>query len=206
MISRGLAALIFTLIFSSQLVAEFLYKDEVIQDQNVSALLDVMGSELREKTGVGLYVAVIEELDANQSIVDFEKELASELSEPFVLLALSVYDKQIDILARPTDLYKSFDKEQVLSPFPNSGTILPFLAWKNKDATVAQKAGAAVENGYMDIAAQIADAKGVSLESVPGDTNKMIFSILRFFFYGMIAYAIFLWIKRKYLTRKMGNE
>ena len=124
-----------------------------------------MGSELRDKTGVTLYVAVIKELDANQTIVEYEKALAEELQEPFVLLTLSVYDKQIDILARPTDLYKSFDKEQVLSPFPSSGSILPFLSWKNKDATLGQKAGAAVENGYMDIAAQIA-------ESIPPDSPR----------------------------------
>lgn len=205
--SRGLAALILSILFiNTTLSAEFLYKDEIINDKSVTKELRTIGTELKEKTGIGLYVAVIKELAEDQSLVDFEKQIASELQEPFVLLTLSIYDKKIDILARPTDLYKSFDKEQVLSPFPNSGTILPFLAWKNKDATIAQKAGAAVQNGYMDMAAQIADYKDVELNSVPQDTNKTIFTILRLFFYGMILYAAYLWIKRKLLTRRKNED
>lgn len=206
MISRGLAALILTFIFSSTLFAEYLYKDEVIFLEHISDEIDTIGKELREKTGIGLYAVVIKELKNNQTIVEYEKSLVEELQEPFVLLAVAEFDKQIDILARPTDLYKHFDKEQVLSPMPNSGTIVPILTMKAKKAPTSERYAAAVLNGYTDLAEQISKAKGVELESAPGSPNKMVFNVLRIFFYGMILYALYLWLKRKLLTRKSKTD
>ena len=205
-ISRGLAALILTFIFSSNLFAEYLYKDEVIFIEHISDEIEVIGKELREKTGIGLYAVVLKELENNQTIVEYEKSLANELQAPFVLLTVSEFDKQIDILARPTDLYKYFDKNQVLSPMPNSGTIVPILTMKAKKAPTNERYAAAVLNGYTDLAEQIADAKGVELESAPGSPNKMVFNVLRILFYGMILYAFYLWIKRKLLTRKSTRD
>ena len=130
-----------------------------------------------------------------------------ELQQPAILLALSENDKQIDILARPTSLYKDFDKDQVLSPFPNSGTILPILTMKAKKATLSEKYAAAIQNGYEDMAEQIADSRGIELDSAVGSSNKTVFMVMRIFFYGMIAYALYLIIKRKYFSkRSMNNE
>lgn len=200
--ARGLAALTLSLFLFSPLSAEYLYKDEVIHLEDVTQAVEVIGKELHEKTGVGLYVAVLKELEQNLTIVDYEKRLMDELEQPAVLLVISEYDKQIDIFARPASLYKDFDKAQVLSPFPNSGTILPILTMKSKKATVSEKFGAAVENGYADIAEQIADSRDVTLEHGFGNANKTVFNILRLIFYGIIAYALFLYIKRKFYTKR----
>ncbi len=202
MTSRGLAALILTFIFSSNLFAEYLYKDEVIFLDYVSQDIETIGTELREKSGIGVYAVVLKELKDGQSIVEYEKSLVGELQEPFVLLVISEFDKQIDILARPTELYKHFDKGQVLSPMPNSGTIVPILTMKAKKAPTNERYGAALLNGYTDIAEQIANDQGIELESAPGNANKIVFGVLRVLFYGMILYAFYLWLKRKLLTRK----
>jgi hypothetical protein len=204
MISRGLAALIF--LFSTSLFANYLYKDEVVFLDYVNEDINTIGKELHEKTGIGLYVAVIKELPKNTTIVEYEKELIKELPQPAILLTLSEYDKQIDILARPQELYDLFDKSQVLSPMPNSGTILPILTMKAKKATIAEKFGAAIQNGYTDIADQIAQNKKVELKSIPGNANKEVFMVLRILFYGFILYALYLFIKRKYVMRKRKNE
>lgn len=204
--TRGLAALILVLFCYTPLTAEYLYKDEVVFIESFEHDIDVIGKELREKTGVGLYVAVIKELDANQTMADFENKILDQVKEPAVLLTLSEFDKQIDIMARPASLYKDFDKEQVLSPFPNSGTILPILTMKAKKATVSEKFAAAIQNGYTDIAEQIADSKGIVLEHAVGSSNKTIINILRLVFYGMIAYGLFLYARRKYFTKKRGHE
>lgn len=204
--SRGLAALILALFFTSTLAAEYLYKDEVVFIDSFQADLEKIGSELHEKTGIGLYVAVVKELENNQTIVALEKEIMAKLKEPAVLLVLSDFDKQIDIMARPASLYKDFDKDQILSPFPNTGTILPILTMKAKKATTAEKIAAALQNGYYDLADQIAQSKGVSLESAPSGTNKMIFNLLRLLFYGMIAYGLFFYIKHKFFSKKSDNE
>jgi hypothetical protein len=199
MITRGLAALIF---LYSSLFGSYFYKDEVVFLDYVYHDIDTIGKELQEKTGIGLYVVALKELPKNTSIVQMEKELMHDLKEPAIVLAISEYDKQIDILARPKELYKLFDKDQVLSPFPNSGTILPILTMKAKDATVAQKFGAAIQNGYTDMAEQIADSKGVNLKSIPGNANKEVFNVLRVLFYGFILYALFLFIRKRYVQKK----
>lgn len=204
--ARGLAALIFALLFATSLSGEYLYKDDVVFIDSFRADIEKIGAELHKKTGVGLYVAVIKELENNRTIVEFEKEMMQALREPAVLLVLSDVDKQIDIMARPASLYKDFDKEQVLSPFPNTGTILPILTMKAKKATTGEKIAAAVQNGYYDLAEQIADAKGVTLESAAGSSNKTVINLLRLLFYGMIAYGLFFYIKRKYFSKKSVNE
>ena len=206
MFPRGLAALILTLLFSTQLCAEYLYKDEVIFIDSFASEIEKIGHEVREKTGVGMYVAVIKELDANQTLADFENAILDNVQEPALVLTLSEYDHQIDIMARPASLYKYFDKEQILSPFPYSGTILPIVTMKSKKATVAEKFAAGIQNGYTDLAEQIADSKGVKLESAVGSSNKTIINILRLIFYGMIAYGLYLYIKRKYMTKKRVDE
>ena len=77
-ISRGLAALVFTLLFSNSLFAEYLYKDDVVQRDSFSKEIEKIGSELYEKTGVSLYLVMVRDLDANQTIAGYELELAKE--------------------------------------------------------------------------------------------------------------------------------
>lgn len=203
-LSRGLAALIIFL--STALSANYLYKDEVVFLDYVTQDINKIGKELQEKTGIGVYVVVLKELPEGMHIVDYEKQIMPELKEPAIVLALSELDKKIDIFARPKSLYKLIDKEQILSPMPNSGTILPILTMKAKKATTAEKFGAAIQNGYTDIAEQIADSKHVKLVSAPGNANKEVFLVLRIIFYGFLLYALYLFIKRKYIIRKRKNE
>ncbi|MEA3522219.1 MAG: hypothetical protein U9R50_04525 [Campylobacterota bacterium] len=191
---------------SAPAAINYLYKDEVISLDYVKNEVNVIGKELHEKTGIGLYVHVIKELPKDMDIVTYEKEAIKVFEEPVILLAISEFDKQIDIIARPQSLYELFDKNQILSPMPNSGTILPILTMKAKKATTAEKFGAAIQNGYTDLAEQIATSKDIQLESVPGNANKLVFAVLRIFFYGFILYALYLFIKRKYIMRKRNNE
>ena len=78
--------------------------------------VETIGKELHEKTGIALRLVVLQELDANQSIVDYEKNLIKNFKEPTILLTFSELNQKVDILARPESLYKYFDKNQVLSP------------------------------------------------------------------------------------------
>ena len=212
---RGLFALI-TLIFvisTTQLFAEvpsneqkssklgFFYLDEVVFLDYVYDEIDKIGKELQEATGVALYVVVIKELPKEESIRQYAQELMEKLRKPAVLLILSEYDKRIDIIASDETLYERFDKEQILSPFPARGTILPILTMKAKKATMSEKFGAAIQNGYTDIAEQIALSYGKKLKSVPESANKEVFMVLRVLFYGFILYALYLFIKRKYTKR-----
>jgi hypothetical protein len=228
--TRGLAALIFSLLFSVSLHAKFLYKDDVVHNDKFAAEIEHVGQELYDKTGISLYLVMVRDLEQNQSTVDFEKSLVGELQEPFVLLTFVELRQRVDILARPLSLYKDFDKKQVLSPnatfadalasavmFGRSldnykemlgnygGTILPVLGEKTKGADTVKKYSVAMYNGYADISDQIAASKGVKLSSSAGNGGKIFLDLLRLVFYGTILIALIIYIRNKIRKRKNAN-
>jgi len=229
--SRGLAALILILFFKTSLTAQYLYKDEVIFNPAFTNEIEKIGSELYQKTGISLRLIMLKELPDKTNIVEYEKELMKDFSEPTILLTFSEMNSKVDILAYPTSLYEYFDKEQVLSPvaspvqaflmalfysdsldsFGNiltsyGGTIIPLLAQKAKKGEVLGKYSGAMFNGYVDIAEQIANSKGIVLENAVGNSNKTSIFIVKILFYGFILYGIVLYIKRKLFIRRQKLE
>lgn len=227
LLSRGLAALTLLFSFYLPLQAEFLYKDDVVNNPKFSEQINTIGAELKAKTGVSLYLVMVRDLDQNQSVSDFEKQLAAELGEPSVFMTFVELQQQIDILARPVTLYEHFNKAQILSPnatfigsvvsafmFARSydeakelitnrgGTILPILAEKTKGAETAQKYSVAMYNGYSDTADQIAASHGVTLSSSAGNGSKIFIDLLRLVFYGIIIYGLSRYVYGRYFRRK----
>jgi len=227
LLSRGLAALTLILTFTFSLHAEYLYKDDVVKNPAFAEQINAIGEELKAKTGVSLYLVMVRDLEENQTVADFEKQIASELKEPAVIMTFIELQQKVDILARPVSLYEHFNKQQVLSPnatfigavvsavmFARSydeakelivnrgGTILPILAEKAKGDDIVSKYSVAMYNGYADVAEQIAAHSGVTLSSSAGSGSKNFIDILRVIFYGIILYAVFLYIKGKYFRKK----
>jgi len=214
--TRGLTALILSLLFSTSLFAEYLYQDDVVQRDSFQSEIEEIGVELYEKTGVSLYLVMLRDLDENQTIAEYELAVAKEVKKPAVILSFVELKKQVQILASPSSLYDDFDKEQVLSPsatfigavissvmfarsfddvkeFMSSygGVILPILAERAKGDDIVNKYAVALFNGYSEIAEQIADTHGVELESAAGNSNMIGVDIVRAIFYGTILFAIF---------------
>ena len=224
-LNRGLYALIFTLFFQSTLVAEYLYKDEVVFNPKFNESVEELGKELYEKTGIKLRLMMLKELPVDTSIVEYEKEVMKNFSSPTILLTFSEMDSQVDILAYPTSLYEYFDKKQVLSPISSpvqafiiailsmnfsdmssGGTILPLLAQKAKKGETVGKYSGAMFNGYADIAEQVAESKGIELEHAVGSANQTSILIVKSIFYGIILIAIYMYIKRKLYLRRQKNN
>lgn len=228
-ILRGLAALI--LFFSTSLSAQYLYKDEVIFNPAFNAEVEKLGLELYEKTGISLKLIMLKELPQGMSIVDYEKELIKEFSEPTILLTFSEMNSKVDILAQPASLYEYFDKKQILSPVASAvqafimaifysdnfssfkeiassygGTIIPLLAQKAKEGEVLGKYSGSMFNGYADIAEQVAKSKGVVLVNAVGSANQNSILVVKVFFYGFILYGIFMYIRRKLSIRRSKLE
>ncbi len=214
-LSRGLAALILTTLFFTNLQAKYLYKDDVVANEHWAYKIESIGEELYETTGISLYLIMERELEDNQSIVDYEKALIATVGEPSVLVTFVELNQKIDIFARPASLYEDFNKKQVLSPnagisgaivsalmFARSfdefkeflttsgGTILPILANKAKAKDLNSKYSVAMFNGYSDVAEQIALSHGVELKSAAGNTNKDVLLFFKLIFYGILLYGI----------------
>ena len=170
---------IFLLSQSLALGANFVINNDEILSQKVSVKLNEIGSELYTKSGINLAVGVYKdgELEAL-----FKEQ---NLSSPYAFLLLIKDKKKVEIFA-DANTSKLFNKEQILSVNPESGTIIPILVSKNgKDIY-----NAAILNGYADIAEQIASSLNFQLESSVGNSNKTTLNFLRFFIYGLVAFFI----------------
>ena len=170
---------IFLLSQSLALGANFVINNDEILSQKVSVKLNEIGGELYAKSGINLVVGVYKdgELEAL-----FKEQ---NLSSPYAFLLLIKDKKKVEIFA-DANTSKLFNKEQILSVNPESGTIIPILVSKNgKDIY-----NAAILNGYADIAEQIASSLNLQLESSVGNSNKTTLNFLRFFIYGLVAFFI----------------
>lgn len=170
---------IFLLSQSLALGANFVINNDKILSQKVGVKLNEIGSELYAKSGINLAVGIYKdgELEAL-----FKEQ---NLSLPYAFLLLIKDKKKVEIFA-DSNTSKLFNKEQILSVNPESGTIIPILVSKNgKDVY-----NAAILNGYADIAEQIASSLNLQLESSVGNSNKTTLNFLRFFIYGLVVFFI----------------
>jgi len=229
--NRGLYALILTVFFQTQLVAEYLYKDEIVERPAFTEQVETLGSELYQKTGISLKLLMLRELPHDTTMVDYEKDILSNFSEPTIIMVFSEMDSEIDIMANDESLYKYFNKKQVLSPMASAvqafvmaltyghdwesfndlrkdygGSILPLLAGKTKKEQVVGKYAGSMFNGYIDVTHQIAVSKNVVLENDPGDTNQTTLFFVKLFFYGFVIYGIVMYIRRKLYIRRQNRE
>jgi hypothetical protein len=225
-ISRGLAALTLLLSLTS-LHAEFLYKDDVVKNEKFAQDIESIGSELKAKTGVSLYLVMVRDLDNNESISDFEKRISTDVNNSGVILTFIELQKQVDILARPTSLYKDFNKNQVLSPNATfigaamttvmfartmdeakefmstyGGRILPMLAERAKGDAIVKKYSVAMFNGYVDIADQIAASHGQTLTSTGGNGGRYFIDAVRVIFYSIIIFSLGIYIWRRFFKKR----
>lgn len=192
MIRLNLKGIFFALLLSLNALfgTSFVINDDEILSQKVVSRLNLIGDELYKKSGIFVGVGVYETL-GKTSLNDKFKSL--NLKPPFAFLMLIKNEKKVEIFA-DSDTLTLFDKEAVLSPFPESGTILPILVSKNgKDIY-----NAAILNGYADITERIAKSEQITLENAIGNANKDTLNIFRILIYGSMALVIALMIyKRK---------
>ncbi len=198
-IKRSLVIGATLLIFSTNAFCEIFLKNDGIVDKRAVEQIELMGKELKQKTGVNTYVFVANSL-GEISLLDYEKNLTKSLKIPYILLSLVKKKTEVDIKASE-DMLDKFDREGVLSPFPLNGTILPILgSKKGKD-----KVSAAILNGYADIVDQVASSYSIKLDSSIGSANKTVVNIVRAIFYSLsiISIGLVFYFKRK---KKLAKE
>lgn len=174
---------------------------------------------------------MIRDLPNGIGIVEYEKKIIKEFNEPTVLLTFAELNSEVDIFVNDVSLYKYFDRGQVLSPVASTaqavaiafffaesfedfkelasdsgGTILPLLGAKAKAGEVTGKYSAAMYNGYVDIAGQIAESKNVQLKHGNGRGGQYVMTFIKVLFYGVILMALFMYIRKKLYERRKKRE
>lgn len=227
--SRGLATLILLALLQTTLLAKYLYKDEVINNPRFNNEVELLGSELYEKTGISLYLIMIRDIPNGMDIVTYQKTIIKEFNEPAILLTFAELNGKVDIFANDDSLYKYFNKKQILSPVASiaqaiamgvffadeyddllvliknsGGTILPLLANKSKKGQHIGKYSAAMYNGYLDLGEQISRANNVELSMATGSGSENVMMSIKFIFYSIVLLALIMYIRNKFIKR--GNS
>ncbi|MBE3609545.1 hypothetical protein [Campylobacter californiensis] len=171
----------------------FVIKNDQILSDMVVQKIEIIGTELKQKSGVSLFLAAYETF-GERGIYDEFRSL--NLKSPYAVLILGKNEHKVEIYADEETL-KLFDKERILSPYPERGTILPILTSKNgKDIF-----NAALLNGYADIAEGIAASQNITLENSIGNANKTTLNFIRLLVYGSMAFVVVFIIYRKRAKR-----
>ena len=229
---RGLFALILVFVLQSSLFAKYLYKDEIVNNPKFNTTIELLGSTLYKKTGISLKLMMLRELPNGMTMYEYEKSILDKCTQPTILLSFSEMNQIVDIETNDKTLYKYFNKKRVLSPVTSyvqgfimaafyakswdefksmvtttGGSILPLLGQKSKEMTTSNKYSAAVFNGYLDIAQQIAHAKNIKLgHGFDSEANQTSIFYLKIFFYGFLLYGIVMLIRRAIYRRRHRNE
>lgn len=181
--------LIILLLWGALCTLQAIVLDEAnILKPEVEERLTQMSAELEARTGVKAHLLTHLNPD-NLTLSNLAGEYFEQRDEFAVLVLVP---KKAGEKAGKVDLFLSSpdlcDKSEVLSPLPNTGSILPIL--------VANKAediyNAAMLNGFADICERIAANKGSALTSQLGNENRTTLNIVRYFVYGFLLFGVIL--------------
>ena len=185
-------------------LASFSETDQVKLQKDYFDKVEAIGTELKAKTGISLYLLTAMKLDNNITIDQYGQNFIKDKPQS-VVLAFSLLDVQVDIQANEESLYKYFVKEDVLAMSQmGGGSIIPLLPTRKKHMNDPKYTVAALLNGYGDIAGQIAKSKEVTLSSWDGSTNRPVIRIIEGIIILTILYGLFSFYKAR--KRRLAKE
>ena len=186
------------LIITTSLNAQYMFSTPGLMNQKTIDKIELIGSELKQKTNIALYVYANKTIDG-KTMVKYREEIRKKHKDPFIVLLFAQKEQKVDIISS-TNLKDKFNKDDILDPF--SGTIIPLLITKPKKDAIDDRAGASMLNGYADIAEQVADSYNIELESGIGNSNRNIINTIRVIFYAAILIILVLYFRKKRARKK----
>lgn len=183
--------------FSALFGGEFVFNEDSLFVQKSVDFVEQASSELRDKTGVNLYVYLGKSLNG-ATYEDFKADFITHLSAPFAAIILIRDDKKIDIATSNDDL---LDKKKVYWEY-----MVPLIPQKDSELT-PQALSAIVLNGYVESIDLIADSFGATIEhNFPKDekgARAISQLILYVMLFSMLGIILLMYIFRK---RGLKNE
>ncbi len=185
----------------------FVLEHDGLLDPRAIGKINEMGMELKSKTGINAYVNLKGTYPTIQSdnmkeklesIKLYEKNVIQTLQKPYVLLSMSFDDSHIN-LQSTSELESAYDKNEILDVY-----VIPLLASKDKNGELA-KVSAAILNGYGELCDEIAESKGITLESSMGSGGTTFSAIWKVFMYTLVLVGILLYTYIVMKEKKKGN-
>jgi len=188
-----------SLLNATALLKNDLLKLEVVQ------LIEDMGQELQEKTGLHAYViATNEHFPERFNLVKYSKQYEANLSKPYVLYIFAPY----------ATITKKSEARGRVGIIPSSDAVRAMYKYDDvRDAginIVAVKDSNTDEDkfniGVLQAYSTLADNKGITLEkTIPDDMGTMVM-ILRVLIYSGTAILFWIFILRPYWSRRRDGK
>jgi len=157
---RAKASLVLLMLslFSNFLNAKFLLNDHLVSPK-ASDVIEKMGSELSSKTAINAYlITTNDKIKRGVSVYDYIKRYKDSLSEPYVGIVFAPNSMRIHIVASDKKLLESIDKGKVLD------FAIKVIASKDSNS-LQSKFDVGLVQAYSELADEIANSKGIKLES-----------------------------------------
>lgn len=187
-------SLFLLLLLTNAIASEnFLLNSDAVIDPRTTVKINQIGNELKEKTGINVYLYAKKTFGVKKNtptkekleyIKNYEENLLKQLKKPYVILTLALDETHVNIRASK-DLKNVIDKNEILNEY-----VIPLLASKDKNDLFA-KTSAAVLNGYDEIVSQIVESKGLErLDSAIGESGKTFSTIWKVLMYSLVLFGI----------------
>jgi len=189
--------------------ATHILKNDLLKIEAVQ-LIENMGTELREKTGVNAYlIATNEHFPERYNLVAHIKKYEAKLSKPYVLFLFAPY----------ATITKKSEARGRIGIIPSSKTVRAMYNYDDvrdaginivaiKDSnTPEDKYNIGILQAYSELADNIATSKDITLENTIPDDMGTIVMILRILIYSgtLILFWIFV-LRPFYMRRKYGEK
>jgi len=189
--------------------ATYILKDDLLNPQ-ASKLIEEMGNELVNKTGInGYIVATNERFSEKFNLVAYSKKYEVNMSKPYVILIFapnalitkeSGQKGRVALIPSSKDLLTLYNKGDVLD------ATIDVVAVNDKNSKES-KFNIGIVQGFSELADQIANAKNVKLTTtLPNDTRTLI-GYLKILVYIGALFVLWIFLLRPIWVRiKNGNK
>ncbi|MDU7693233.1 MAG: hypothetical protein E7K04_03190 [Helicobacter sp.] len=183
----------------ADLKSNFIYGDMYLLNPKTIKAIDIIGSELLQKSGISLLVLTKEFILENQKSTKeqrkaFLNNFAMRQKAPFFIIFFDKFDRKIDFLESP-DITNFINYDAIYDDYIRE--LLPL----SRELSNAQISGILLSS-YVQIADAFARKKGIILESNIVDRGSdLTFKILHYVIFGIIFITIFAFIYARFRKR-----
>jgi hypothetical protein len=196
-------ATLLALLLPLLLNATHILHENILKPQ-ASEMIEEMGKELSEKTGINAYVvATNESFPERYNFVEYSKKYESNMSKPYVLFIFAPYaviteesgqKGRIAFIASSNEVKKLYDYDDVRD------AAIDIVAVKDKNSD-EDKHNIGVVQSYSTLADQIAASKGVKMTTTIPDEAGYIITILKIFVYSGAIFVFWIFLLRPLIKR-----
>jgi len=180
--------------------ANYFIKNDLLTPK-ASKIIEEIGDELSEKTGVQLYViATNETFPKGMNLIEYCKQFDSNLSKPYVILFFAPHNKRVGLIPSSESLRSLYDPGSV------KDATIDVVASNDKNSK-RDKYNIGIVQGYSELADQIADAKQVKMSKTLPNETRYIINVLKYLV--ILGTILVLWvfiIRPIYMRIKHGKR